>query len=431
MTAAAQFAAAQALSAVPGSRILTAWRAERERARAPQASAVSWNSQDFASWVNGGLTSAGVPVNERTAMSVSAVYACVSLIGGAIASLPLHIYRRDASGQRERVDLPLWWLLNEQPHISWAAAPWWEFAAWSLLLHGDSFSEIVRAGSRSPDVAGFLPWHPRTVQVDRVEGRLKYSLFDNGAAIRVVDQDDMLHVPGVGFDGFRGISQLRHALRNPAGIALAADEFSAAFFKNGARPDFALVTAGTLSDAAAKTLRDTWQQRYGGAANAHLPAILTGGLEVKELTMPAEDAQLIATRQFQVEDIARIFGVPPFMIGHTEKTTSWGAGIEQLSIGFVKYTLQRHLTKFEQEINRKLWPTRSTYFAEFSVDGLLRGDAKTRSEYYRAALGGSNGPGWMTQDEVRRLENQLPRGGGADQLTQWSAGNAQPTQAAG
>jgi HK97 family phage portal protein len=258
---------------------------------------------------------------------------------------------------------------------------------------------------------------------------VKYFLTDANGKVQTVRPEDILHITGLGFDGLRSQSVLRHALRNPAGIAYAADEYSGRFFQNGARPDFAITMAGSPTPDQLANLRASWSDRYGGASKSHLPAVLTGGMDVKQLTMSAEDTQLIETRQFQVEDIARVFGVPPFMIGHTEKTTSWGAGVEQMSIGFVKYTLQRHLTKFEQEINRKFWRRDTGYFAEFAVEGLLRGDAKTRSEFYRSALGGSAGPAWMSTNEVRRLEN-LPPVDGGDTLTEWKASNGQSQPAA-
>ena len=375
-------------------------------------------------WLTGGLSSAGVAVTEQTAMRVSAVYACVNLIGGAIASLPLPIYQRTPDG-RERARHDYWWLLNEQPNVQMSAAVFWEWMSASCLLLGDAFAEIERRG---PEAVAFHPRHKSRVKVVRAEGRLWYQVTDDDGAKRLLDQDDMLHIPGAGFDGLNGMSQIRHALRNPAGIALAADEYSASFFGNGARPDFALEVEGNVSAEQQDMIRKAWVERYSGVKNAHLPALLTGGMKVHELTMNAEDAQLIETRRFQVEDIARIFGVPPHMVGHTSASTSWGTGIEQQSIGFVKYTLQRHLVKFEQELNRKLWPTRERYFVEFATAGLERGDYKSRNEGYRIALGRAGEPGWLTVNEVRRLENMPPVEGG-DQLTKGTADEA-PAQAA-
>ncbi|MGL4477382.1 MAG: phage portal protein [Aeromonas veronii] len=424
----------QAKARVPGSPILTRWKAEREAARAGGIRAAGEyislpdirQGTELFEWMTGGISSAGVAVTEQSAQRVSAVYACVNLIGGAIASLPLPIYKRTADG-RERVDHELWWLLNEQPHPAWSAATFWEYLVASKLLLGDAYAEILRAG---PKIIGFEPRHKSRITTQRVDGRLVYVYQDDSGKGRTIDQDDMLHIPGPGFDGLTGMSQIRHSLRNAAGIALASDEYSASFFRNGARPDFAIEVGGTVTAEQQDMLRRTWSERYGGLANAHLPALLVGGAKVHELTMNAEDAQLIDTRRFQVEDIARVFGVPPHMIGHTTAATSWGTGIEQMSIGFVKYTLQRHLVKFEQELNRKVWPRLPRYFCEFATAGLERGDYKSRNEGYRIALGRAGEPAWMSVNEVRKLENLKPVQGG-DALNTGSQPNEPTAQAAG
>lgn len=365
--------------------------------------------------LTGGLPGgAGVAVTERTAMCVSAVYASVALIGGAIAALPFHLFKR-APGGRERYDTDLWWLFNESPWAAWTAASAWSFAAQSIALKGDGFWRIRRVTPYTNAIEGFEPYHPDTVDPRRDGDRLVYVLANADGTIETIDQADMLHFPGIGFDGRRSLTPIRAALRAPAGIALAADEYAAAFFRNGARPDFALYTDGKLDPEAAAVLRNTWGERHGGPRNAHLPAVLTGGLKVQQLTMTAEDAQLLSTRKFQVEDIARIFGVPPHMIGYTEKTTSWGSGVEQMSIGFVRYTLRRYLDAMMQEINRKIWPQSRIYFGEFAVDALLDGDSKAQAEFFAKALGGPGTQGWMTINEVRRLKN-LPPVEGGDQL---------------
>lgn len=400
----------------PGSVILQEWNARRHAERV-RAAGVSYPSSagvkgsELYDWFTGGISLGSTAVTERSAMGVSAVYACVALIGGAIASLPLPIYRR-TDGGRERANHPVWWLLNEQPHPDMSAAAFWEYLLTANLLYGDAFAEIVRTSPNTNAVRWLRPLHPRCVQVDCLEK-------DNGLVYTVTDPDgdeptrtilgaDMLHIPGVGFNGKRSLSPVRHAARNAVGIALAADEWSAGFFQNGARPDFALTTDGTLKPEQIDSLRDQWANRHAGAANRGKPVVMQGGLNVQPLTVPAEDAQLIETRRMQVEDIARIYGVPPHMIGHTTASTSWGSGIEQQAIGFVRFTLQRHLARIEQEINRKFWPRSLQYFAEFNVSGLERGDYKTRNEGYRVALGRAGEPGWMTINEVRRMENLPP-----------------------
>ena len=421
----------------PGSVILTAWKAEREAARKISnattylTSSGTKDSQLY-EWLTGAgsLSTAGPAVTERTALAISAVYACIGLIGGAIASLPLPIYRR-TTDSRERVDHPLSDLLNLEPTPACSSAVWREYLLWSLLLHGDGMARIHRKGGRlslRPDVVRLEPLHPLDVSVSINGDRLAYQLLDleEGRTI-TLDQDDMLHVPGLGFDGCRGMSPLRHAARNSMGLSLAADEYSARFFSNGARPDYVVTTPGKMDASQQALFRESWMARYAGLGNSHIPAILSGGGEVKALSLNPEDAQLIETRNFQAADIARFYGVPPHMIGLTEKTTSWGSGIEQQSIGFVKYTLSRHLVKIEQEINRKLLRD-GTHFAEFITAGLERGDYKARNEGYRIALGRAGEPGWMTPNEVRRLENLPPLPDGNTRATGESAAAKTPSQ---
>lgn len=417
------------------SRHLPELRAANERRRqslgtpAPRNQSMSWS--EFNDWLKGLRIDGGTAITEHTAMRVSAVYACVALIGGTIAALPLHFYRRGQDNARARYMPDEWWLLNEQPFQCWSAAAAWEYALWSLLLLGDSFWRIHRAAAGSSKIVGFEPLHPSTVQVVRIRDRLAYRVepqpSQTSSSERVqsvtLDQDDMLHIPGPGFDGLRGQSQIANALQTAGGIALAGDQHAINFFRNGARPDYALQTDGSLTPDQIENLRAQLNERYAGVGNAWRPIVLGGGLKVEPITMTASDAQLLEQRRFQVEDIARIFGVPPFMIGHTDKTTSWGSGVEQMSIGFIKYTLQRHLVKFEQEINRKIH-RRADRFCEFETAGLERGDIKTRFEAYRVALGRAGERSWMLPSEIRQRENLPPE----PALDQAPDGDSTPTQ---
>lgn len=352
--------------------------------------------------------SAGVVVNERTAMCVSAVYACVRLIAGAIGSLPLPVYQRTNTG-RERADHDLWWLLNEQPTPLMSATAFWEYIITSKLLYGDAFARIVRQPGTGL-ITGFYPIHPDRVAVTQDGGLLYYTVLESDGTTKGYGQDKILHFPGVGFDGLRSLSPIRYAARQAVGIALAADEFSARFFSNGARPDIILEIPGVLTAEQVDLIRRTWVERYAGVDKSHLPGVASGGLKVHPLTINAEEAQLIATRQFQIGDIARVYGVPPWMIGETDKQSSWGTGVEQTGIGFVKYTLTPHLTGIEQEINRKCFGI-ARYFVEFNRDGLMEGDAKSQSEYFGKALGGPGAQGWLSVNEVRRLKNLPPLDG--------------------
>jgi HK97 family phage portal protein len=383
----------------------------------------------------GQLSSSGMVVNERTAMCVSAVYSCVGLIAGAVSGLTVDVF--DHSSERGRLPIDprkdksqagkVWWLLNEQPYESVSSAVFWEWLISSLLLQGDAFAVIRRHSARSPEIIAFEPVHPIDVGVMRDPAdpkRLLYSVrsFETGH-IEAVSQDDMLHVPGLGFDGFRGMPVVRYAARSAIGIALAADEYQAKFFANGARPDFVFKTDKPMQPAQIEALRTQWMEQHGGPNNARLPGVLTGGLSIEKLSMSAEDAQLISTRNFQVVDIARIFGVPPHMVG--EDGGGVGKTVESLGRQFAQYTLKRHLRKFEIEIGRKVFPRTMRYSAKFNLDELLRGDAEARAKYNAAALGGNNSPGWLTQNEVRADEDR-PAIEGGDKLVEWNRQQAAP-----
>lgn len=363
-------------------------------------------------------------VNEKTAMCVSAVYASVGLISGAFVCMPFQFFRKSSDGREAIENHHLTDFLNVEPIPFLSSAVFWEYLLTSYLFHGDAFARIVRAGPRSPEIIGFEPWHPEDVDVLKVGGRLKYVLSspDNGERF-ALDQDDMLHVPGLGFNGKRGLSLIKHALRGSAGIALAADDYSASFFANGARPDFAIVNKGerNLTAEQQQRLRENWDAVYRGPSNRHRPAILDGGLELKEVTLSAEDAALIAQRKFQVIDIARLFGVPPFMIGETEKQTSFGTGVDGMSINFIKYTVMRHARKFETEIKRKCLRG-VPEFGKFNADAIERGDLLSRYQAYRVAVGRAGEPGFATVNQIRKFED-WPRIDGGDEL--YRGGNDQ------
>ena len=353
---------------------------------------------------------------ERGALGVSAVYASVSLISGAIAALPMHIYRRTPDGDRSRLpNDDLWWILNEEFAPRWTADAGWTFLVASKLLHGDAFAEILR--SPNGTIRGLVPLHPDRVKpIATPDGmRLVYEVHPDRTIerpapgvtkIRVLDQDDMLHVPGLGFNGLRGLSPIRHFLRVPARVAISAQEFSAKFLENMARPDFSLQTEQVLTDAQFDRLKEQLDQ-HRGPLNAGRPMILDGGLKLEPLTMPLEEMQLLETRKFQVEEIARIYGVPAFMIGHTEKTTSWGSGVEQMGAGFVRYSLRAHLNAFQNEINRKFFRT-AARVSEFDTRELERADTQNLYASLRTALGRAGEQPFMSLGEVREFLN-LPR----------------------
>lgn len=405
-------------AASPGSTILTRWKAEREAARAvPQvhnasngAQFVSSSDPRIVEFLGGNQAASGYPVNAQTAMRVSAVYACIARIAGAIASLPVPLYERTDDGRKKIDNAPLWWMLNEQPHPIWSAASMWEWVVGCNCLRGDAFIQIQRNSGGQPN--GLLPLHPDTVTAENAGDHLVYYIQPrDGSKPYGLHQDDVLHIPNLGFDGLRSPSVIRHAAMQSIGIALAADDYSGKLYANGAMPKHAFFWEGKVEPDQIDLLQRTYAERYTGSSQVGKPMVLSKGVEMKEMSMTAVDAELLESRKFQVIDIARAFGVPPHMIGATEASTSWGTGIEQQTIGFVKYTIQPYLNRIEQELNRKLFRT-ARYFVEFQLDGLMRGDYKSRNEGYRIAAGRAGEPGWMTINEIRRLENLPPIAGG-------------------
>lgn len=388
-------------------------------------------------------TASGAVVNEQTAMQVSAVYACVSLIAGSIASLPLKFYERTDAAREEIDGHPLWWLFNEEPCAAFSSATFWEFIVSQMLLRGDGIAYLYRGEGRfASDIKAVIPVPRSQVTIQRPippEGyrgptKLLYTIHLTNGQSFTVDQGDILHFPGFGFNGICSMSAIQYGARNAVGTAIQADEFAGKFFAQGAQPQHAITAPGLFPPEKQEEFRQAWAAKYAGNGPSGIPLILTEGLDVKELSMTAADAQLLESRKWQVTDIARAFGVPPFMIGEMEKTTSWGSGVEQMYIGFVRSTLRSHINRIEKELNRKLWPTRQKVFVEFDTFDLTAGDAASQADYFAKALGGTQNPAWMTQNQVRKRLNLPPMDGGDelhDPTNQEPTANAAPSQAAG
>lgn len=363
-------------------------------------------------------STAGAVVSETTAMRVSSVYAGVRLLSGAVATTPCSFYRRTEDGRERANDHDYWWLFNEQPCARFSAATFWEFITTQSLLRGDGIAYLVRANRYSPRVTAVIPVPRGQVDILRVGDRLRYRIHDQLAdgswAYFVADQDDVLHFPGFGFNGIHGMSVIQWGARQAIGIAIKADEHAGATFAGGASVQYAVkLPAGkTMTPQQQQDFRDAWVAKYGsGVGHSKIPLILTEGLDVAELSMTSADAQLLESRKYQAEDIARALGIPPHMIG-SANVTAWGTGIEQMGLGFMKYGVRPHLVRWQQELNRKLFPVRDRYFAEFNVDGHMEGDSKAQAEYFGKALGGPGAQGWMVVNEVRRLKNLPPLPGG-------------------
>ncbi|QNB11570.1 phage portal protein [Paraburkholderia tropica] len=390
-----------------GSRILNEWNAQRQAQRVNAQGSVGpvpvseiTRGSEAYSWLTG-VSGRGRPISERGAMSVATVYSCVSLIGGAIAATTIEEFE-SVGLDTLPVKSDFWYLLNEQMHPRWSAAVGWEFGIQALLLHGDMFMRIRRVTPWSSKIEAFEPYHPLAAFPDIVDDRLVYTLWnETTGTIEVVDQDDMIHVPGPGFDGRRGMSQIRHVLRQPVGMSAAAGELIEALVSDGLRPDLVLKAEGKLDEAKVLLLRKQWMERYSGLSNSNAPIVLGGDMDVKEISMSVADAQLIESRKLTDDDVCGIFGVMPYMIGRPEKTTTLGSSVEQFGISFVKYTLQRHMVKIAQELNRKVVRS-GNRGVRHDVSSLERGDTKSLYETLRLARGRAGEPGIMTLNEVRR-----------------------------
>lgn len=384
------------------------------------------------------MSHSGVAVTHQSALQVAAVFACVSLIAGAIGSIPLKIYRRKEHGIRIVDDHhPLGSKLCLEPSPMVTALVFWETLVTDMLLDGNGYAVIDR--DLNGRVRRLIYVNPHCVEPRLVDGELTYIVavsMDSESLPKASNDDiafvgfypsDILHFPGVGWNGKQGLSVIQSAALNSVGNALSADKFTGLYFRQGTNAPGYIKFPNKLTKEQFESMREYWKTKVVGADNAHLPPIITEGGEFAPLNIKADDVQLLETRKFQVLDIARIFGVPPHMIGAQETTTSWGTGIEQQSIGFVRYTLRPHLTRIEQELNRKLFRLRQ-HFTEFDVNALLRGDVKARNEAHKIAIGGNQLPGWKTINEIRREEN-LPPVEGGDTLYQPLTGeSSEPTQ---
>lgn len=350
-------------------------------------------------------TASGVTVTPNTAMKLSAVSACVRLIAESIAALPLNVYRRVDDKRRVRVsDIPQHRLLHNEPNRLMSSFTFRETLAAHLLLWGNAYALLVRNGAA--EVVEMLPVHPQQVAVYKTEGgELAYEVrIDN--LHRRVTQWDMLHIPGLAFDGITGMSPIKYAAQS-IGLGLAAEAFGAAFFGNGSMPSGVLSMPGRLDKTQIETLRDSWYASYGGASNSNRTAVLFDGAKFDPISLDPDVAQFVETRRFQVADIARWYRVPPHMIGDLEKATF--SNIEHQALEFVTHTLRPWLVRFEQELQRKLFPSSSEglpsdLYCEFNVDGLLRGDHKSRNEAY--AIGRQWG--WLSVNDIRARENLEP-----------------------
>ena len=363
-----------------------------------------------------GGTTSGKAVTERSAMQMTAVYSCVRILAEAVAGLPLHVYRYNENGGKEKaLDHPLYHLLHDEPNPEMSSFVFRETLMTHLLLWGNAYAQIIRNGKG--EVIALYPLMPNRMSVDRdSKGKLYYrytTTSDDAPTMEgttvILSPSDVLHIPGLGFDGLVGYSPIAMA-KNAIGMAIACEEFGARFFANGAAPSGVLEHPGTIRDPS--RLRETWQSQFGGSANTGKVAILEEGMKYTPISISPEQAQFLETRKFQINEIARIFRIPPHMVGDLEKSSF--SNIEQQSLEFVKYTLDPWLIRWEQSIFRALFSSeeKKEYFVKFNVEGLLRGDYATRMNGYATARQN----GWMSANDIRELENldRIPAEEGGD-----------------
>lgn len=368
---------------------------------------------DVDAWaaLSGSGSVGGVSVNAQTMLTISAVWACARLISETIATLPLSMYERTSAGKRIATQHPLHFVIHDQPNVDTTAAVHWEAMVAAMLLRGNARAEKLMVGSR---VVGLQFLDPRRLWIGRgADGKKEYRYTERDGKQRIIPRDRIWNVPGFTIDGIEGLSVIAYGARI-FGSALAADTASTKTFEKGLQPTtywkFPKVLRADQREEARAAIK-----KISGAVNAGDPAILEADMDVGTIGINPDEAQMLESRGFSVEEICRWFRVPPFMVGHSEKSTSWGTGIEQQMIGFLTFTLGPWLRRIEQAISKDLLTPadRQRFYPKFAVEGLLRADSAGRSAFYSAMVNN----GILTRDEVRELEDREPMGGNASVLT--------------
>ncbi len=382
-----------------------------------------------------GASASGISISPQMAMAISTVYACVRIISGTLAQLPLVVFQRTEDGGKERANAhPLFEVLHTQPNVRQTSFQFREMMMGHALLRGNGYAEII------PGARGFadqlVPLNPDRMKPSLADdGTIHYEYRRPDGRTQLFLQDEIFHLANISDDGVSGMSTVGLA-RNSFGLAKATEEHGSRFFSGGQTPGGVLKMDGKLSPEGHTRLRDSWKETHGGLQNTGSIAILEEGLEFQAMAMSNEDSQFLETRMFQVEEVASWFGVPLSLLQHTEKSTSWGTGIAQLTLGFVIFTMQPWFTRWEQEIQQDLILDPGRFFAQFVVEGLLKGDPETRSKFYNIMIR----TGVYTRNEVRKLENLNPLDGLDDpldpaqtnqsgQLNRRETGSGQPNNA--
>lgn len=373
--------------------------------------------RDPAHWRNRDAeTITGVAMTENAVLGLSTAWACVNLLVGTQASLPVMVYRTAKDGSRELAkDHTLYRVLHDSPNSQQTALDFWEFVCASLELRGNGFARKVKTQGK---IVGLVPIYPDVMAVRQLSGgRIGYRWTMDGKSHDETDET-VLHIRGFGGNPLGGLSTLEYG-RQTFDLATGINASAVKTFKNGMRPSVVVAFKEFLTPDQRKDTEDALQEKFMGAMNAGRPFVAEGGQTISTLSFKPEEAQMLESRGFSVEEICRLFGVPPHMVGHTEKSTSWGTGIEQQTLGFVKFTLRRRLKRIEQALMKQLLTPDDVargVTIEFNLEGLLRGDSAGRSAFYTAALGDTQKPGWMLRNEVRALENLPPVEGWSDPI---------------
>ena len=384
------------------------WLGFNQPRDAPEVPGIRDDVRDSGTLFVFGKSDSGMNVDEKSAMQIATVYACVRLLAESVAQLPLHLYRvTDPDGQEKALDHPLYKILFREPNPEMTSFSYWEAVMTHLLLWGNSYSQIIRDGKNT--VLGIYPLLPENVEIDRTENGELYYIYHAytnevpGETNKdvIFRRDEILHIPGLSFNGLVGFSPIA-MMKNSLGTTMAVEKYGSAFFKNGAQPAGVLEHPGVLKDP--QKIRDNWVNAYGGPGNAHKVAVLEEGMAYKPISLPPEDSQFLSTREFGVEEICRMFRVPPHMVQDLKRATF--SNIEHQSIDFVVHTLDPWLVRIEKAIVKDLLldDEKDMFFPKFNVDGLLRGDYKSRMDGYSVGIS----TGIISPNEARRKENMPP-----------------------
>lgn len=379
-----------------------------------------------------GLSSAGKVVNERTSMQITAVYACVRILAESVAQLPFNLYKYVEGGKEKAISHSLYRILHDEPNPEMSSFVFRETLMSHLLLWGNAYAQIIR--NNSGEVVALYPLMPNKMNVTRnkttkqIEYEYMHSNEDEANTLKdekvTLKARDVFHIVGLGFDGLVGYSPIAMA-KNAIGLSMATEEYGSKFFNNGARPGGVLEHPGIIKDP--EKLREEWSNTFGGSGNSNKVAVLEEGMKYQPIAISPNEAQFLETRKFQLNEIARIFRIPPHMIGDLDKSSF--SNIEQQSLEYVKYTLEPWLVRWEQEVQRKLLTEneKTKYFSQFKLEGLLRGDYESRMKGY--SIGIQNG--FMCPNDIRELENldMIPADKGGN--TYMVNGNMIPLELAG